>query len=707
MHSQSGSIGSICFDGIEIDVDGHRLRVDGADVALERKAFTVLVLLARQPGRVFSRQEILDTVWGHVHVTPGVLNRIVTLVRQALGDSAETHRYLHTVHGVGYRFDLPATSTTSATANVVASTQAEAPLTAAIITDAAGGSTKPTASHRVRAAAWAIPLLVLLALAGWKLWTNVQSAPSTNSAPVAERSVAVLPLVNAGGDPEQQFFADGISENLIEALSKLDGLHVIGRISSFQFRNAREDTGVIGTKLGVAYLVSGSVQRAGDTVRIHTELVSTKDGRTMWTGRYDRPYKDLFALQDEMAMAISNALHVKLLSTQLASDQEDRPPSGNIDAYNFYLQGLKHWHDQDFSQLAESMTKAVHLDPGYALAWAYLSGAWSTVAVLSNEAPAVAREHMRESRLAADNALHLAPGLGAAHAALAYLQFYTFDHRGALAECRRAVQLAPRDGTVLNGCGFVLGGIGKLGEAIRLRERLFSIEPLFTVNYFQYAKLLAATGRLDEAEKYLRTSEEVAKPSPLGHLRLAVLRGDATAALEIARQASPHNRDFYMTLAAQIGPDRAAADKWLADMLADTTWVEQRSRDDNRYQIAQVYALRRDVGHTLEWLERSFAANPSSSLFLLADPVLLRFRDDPQFIAFCKKLGLPPPSESEALSIDQIRAAIPGKAAEKNPVNAKLTLRPPTLLPRMTVPYIRATAHNFDASGFVLVALTK
>jgi TolB-like protein/Tfp pilus assembly protein PilF len=486
---------------------------------------------------------------------------------------------------------------------------------------------------------------------------DVKAAIAASTA-IPQKSIAVLPLVNGGGEG-QQFFSDGLSEALIIALSQFDGLKVIGRNSSFLFRDTKDGSAVIGRKLGVAHLLEGSVQHAGDMVRVSVELIDVASGQTRWSQQYDRPYKDLFKLQDEITQAIAGALQAKLVSPGAAAQHSDRPPSGNIDAYNAYLQGLKYWHDQAFPKAAGYMARAVQLDPGYALAWAHLSGSWSTVAAFLNEAPAVARGHMREARLAADKALQLAPGLGPAHAALAYLQFYHFDFRGAWSECRRAVQLAPDDGTVLNGCGYTLTGMGKLGEAIRLRERLLSIEPLYTVNYVQYARLLAATGRLDEAEKYLRTGEEVAEPYPMEHLKLAVLRGDANAALEIATQASPHDRNLAMALATQIGPDRAAADKWLADMLADKTWVESIDGDgyDNRYKIARVYALRGDAGRTLEWLERSLASNPSRALFLLADPFLLRFRDDPRFIAFCKRLGLPPPSTSEALSIDQIRTA--------------------------------------------------
>jgi tetratricopeptide (TPR) repeat protein len=298
------------------------------------------------------------------------------------------------------------------------------------------------------------------------------------------------------------------------------------------------------------------------------------------------------------------------------------------------------------------MTQAVQLDPAYAAAWAYLSGSWSTVATFSNEAPALAREHMRKARLAADKALQLAPGLGPAHAARAHLQFYTFDHRGALTECRRAVLLAPDDGTVLNGCGYTLAGIGKLKEAIRLREHLLSVEPLYNVNYFEYAKLLLATGRLDEAAKYLRIAESLTQPkSPPSRqfMYVAIARGDVKTAQDVARSQPSPWREMNLAIATQISPDRTAADAALAKALAS-----KARADINPYLVAQAYALRGDADKTVAWLERTPAHD---LLFMLADPIVLRLRNDPRLIAFCEKTGLPPPGESEALSIDHIRAA--------------------------------------------------
>lgn len=652
----------LAFDDVVIDVAGRRLWRGEIEQPLEPKAFGVLVLLAGSPGQVFGRDEILDAVWGHRHVTPGVLNRVMTLLRHALGEDARAARYLHTVHGVGYRFDLPAGA-----AVPEADPPAADPVASALPAGAQVPPRRRTSDHlpppRRRAWWWLAPLLlVALALAGWRWWPTAQApAHATSPTPAVaavDRSIAVLPLVNASRDPDQQFFSDGLSDNLIDALSKFEDLKVIGRMSSFQFREGKDDAKAIGAKLGAAYLVDGRVQHVGDAVRINANLIRVADGATVWAEHYDRPYNNLFALQDEIASAVARALRAKLLSPESAAKHDDRPPSGSLEAYTAYLQGLKYWHEERFDKAGEYMHQAVQIDPGYAMAWALLSGSWSTVATLWNEPPAVAREHLRIARDAADKALQLAPALGAAHAARCYLDVYGFDQQGALAECRRAVQLAPGDGTVLNGSGYVFAQVGKLGEAIQARKQLLSIEPLYIINYQQYARLLMLAGRLDEAEKYLRTAESLPQTKPYWRfsavffrILVSLARGDADAAMHIAAQMPAENRDQYAALAAQIGPDRAAADAALANVLASKAKV-------GPYLVAQIYALRGDAGHAVEWLQR---ATPHDLIFLPLDPIILRLRDDPRFIAFCKQKGLVAPGENEALSLDQIRAANAGK----------------------------------------------
>ena len=370
----------ILFDRVEIDLTGRRLFVDGVEVPLEPKAFAVLALLAREPGRAFARDDILDAVWGHRHVTPGVLNRIITLLRHALGEQAHNAQYLKTVHGVGYRFDLPAPAS-GEQAEAAGSVVAPAPIPRAIETVAAAivandeialaadappslppaSSLGRTGILRSRVVVYGFLLLPLLIAASWWLWQR----HSTDTDPPVheeEQGIAILPLVTATGNASQQFFADGISENLINTLSQYEGLRVIGRTAAFRFRDSKDKATDIGTKLGVAHLVEGSVQRDGDNVRIGIELIRSNDGSTAWSRRFDRPYEDLFALQDEIALAVAGALQVKLLHARPSMIEGGRPDSGNLDAYDAYLRGTHDMQDNPAKSI-EEFELATRLDP--------------------------------------------------------------------------------------------------------------------------------------------------------------------------------------------------------------------------------------------------------------------------------------------------------------------------------------------------------
>jgi len=478
-------------------------------------------------------------------------------------------------------------------------------------------------------------------------------APTSPQTKADARSIAVLPLVNASNDPDQQFFSDGLSENLIDSLSRFDGLKVIGRTSAFQFRDSKDDSATIGRKLGVSYLLSGSVQRAGDIVRISASLIKAADGSTLWAEHYDRPYKNLFALQDEIAKSVAGILRARLLPGA-AAQQSDRPPSGNMDAYAAYLHAMQFFYQGDSREMIKYQTLATRLDPGYAAAWAYLSVAWARLGF--SEAGEQAQSDYRQARIAADKALVLAPDLGLTHAVRGNLLLGAdFDWQGALTEFRRGVELAPGIGAIHSGYSRALAATGQVHEAIVQKQLALSIDPRMVPERFRYVDLLVAKGRLDEAEKEVEAAIElsgITKPRTRYRLWFALLRGDAKAALDAARQADPDMRDLSLAFAAQIGPDRAVADAALAKFLRNHgDWGERQP-----YDLASLYALRGDVDKTVEWLDRIWARRDYGIQNVLYDPMLLRFRNDPKFIAFCTKIGLPPPSESEALSIAQIRA---------------------------------------------------
>ncbi|HET7674369.1 MAG TPA: hypothetical protein VFL54_02500, partial [Gammaproteobacteria bacterium] len=333
-------------------------------------------------------------------------------------------------------------------------------------------------------------LALLLAIGGAFLWrleraqapAAVASATASAqkvTAPAAlipAKSIAVLPLVNESGNPDERYFSDGLSEDLITALSQFGELKVIGRNSSFQFRNSKYDSKTIGKKLGVAHLLEGSVRHAGDTVRVSVELVNAADGSTLWSQRYDRRYKDLFALQDEITSAVAGALKARLLPAAGSVAQSDRPPSGNLDAYAAYLRAKSYATantDADFRKAIDVYGTAIRLDPHYAAAFAGLSAVWATWSAASLSG-AAARQAYAQAAAAATTAVTLDPNLAAAYSARGEIMILAgLDWNGAEAEYRRALQLAPNDGQTKAVLGQLLAALGQTRQAVRLtREAL-------------------------------------------------------------------------------------------------------------------------------------------------------------------------------------------------------------------------------------------
>ena len=491
--------------------------------------------------------------------------------------------------------------------------------------------------------AWLAVAIAAAAVAAYclidKPWI-ARPPPPAAFAPTA-RSIAVLPFVNMSGDQSQEYFSDGVSEDLIVTLSQFPGLKVIGHSSSFQFRDAKEDSRNIGAKLGVAHLLEGSVRRSGDMVRVSAQLINTADGSAQWSERYDRPYKELFALQDEITRAVAMALRTKLMPGEHTVAQSDKPPSGNLEAYNALLQGRFYFSritEADMRKAIEYYTLATELDPNYALAWSWVSRAWSNLSADFLEG-APAQSAYAKARAAADRALTLAPDLAFAHLARAdLLEFADFDWRGAEAEYRQALALAPSDAPAQFGLGQLLASLGDADQAIELTRQALATEPLRANVYYWLGSYYLGINRLDEAERAIRRAIELQPTAQSFHGQLAIIeikRGRAQEALAAAQQEPPGAwQDAALALAHQIGADPSAADTTLRTLIDKNASLAP-------YQIAQVYALRNDAKETFAWLDRAWSLRDPGIQYLLLDPFILRYRDDPRFTAFCRKVGLP------------------------------------------------------------------
>ena len=481
--------------------------------------------------------------------------------------------------------------------------------------------------------------------------------PPASAVPaVSEKSIAVLPLANGSGDKDQQYFSDGLSENLIVALSQFAGLKVIGRNSAFQFRDSKEDSKTIGARLGVAHLLEGSVQRAGDVVRISAELISAADGSTLWSQRYDRPYKDLFALQDEITTTVAGALKARLLANAVTPAQNDRPPGGNLEAYNAFLQGKfyqSRGNEADFRTAIQQYESATRLDPRYALAFAELSRTWSALAG-QHLSGAEAADGFTRARTAVTTALTLDPDLAAAHWARGYLLIVSdFDWAGSEAEYRRAEQLAPNDGRAKYELGRMMSILGRPDEAVTLTRAALAIDPLSARWHGWLAVYLTATGALEEARQTVAKAIALQPLAVTFHYHLVIIEilSDNPAAALAAAEGEPpgiwHN--IAVAIARQIGPDRAAADAALKLI------IDEQSELD-AYQIAEVYAVRKEPDKVFEWLDRAWGARDPGIGGLLSDALLIAYRDDPRFAAFCKKAGLPTTTTAKVQRIPDAKA---------------------------------------------------
>jgi TolB-like protein/Tfp pilus assembly protein PilF len=501
----------------------------------------------------------------------------------------------------------------------------------------------------------AIIVILALALAYFALDKFVL-APRRATAPLApspestrgvavRNSIAVLPLANEGGNADEQYFSDGLSEDLITALSQFSGLKVIGRTSSFQFRDGHADSRAIGEKLGVAHLLAGSVRRVGDVVRISAELVNASDGSTLWSQRYDRPYKDLFKLQDEITATVAAELKAKLVADGSAAPQSDRPPGGSLDAYNAYLRGMFDRARDDeagYRSAVEHFTEATVADPRYAQAFAACALSKASLAAGYLAGDDLLRT-LAEARTAADKALTLEPDNAMGHRARALL-YLLGDRawRDAEAEYRQALKLAPNDPANDIEYSRVLATLGRLDEAVAAARRALVTDVLNAEAHYNLALFLIGQGRYDDAERAARRALELQPTSNFAGWALATVqlqRGDVAAALaSIQKMPLGPWRDTLVALSAQLGADRAAADAALKKLIAEQAeW--------GAYQIAETYAVRKEPDRLFEWLARAWDNHDAGVGLTLYDAYLAPYRSDPRFAAFCAKAGLPTPQD--------------------------------------------------------------
>jgi serine/threonine protein kinase/tetratricopeptide (TPR) repeat protein len=453
---------------------------------------------------------------------------------------------------------------------------------------------------------------------------------------VNDKSIAVLPFVDMSEHRDQEYFSDGLSEELIDKLTNVADLRVPARTSSFYFKGKQTTIADIAKALGVAHVLEGSVRKSGDTLRVTAQLIRVDNGYHVWSETYDRKLEDLFKVQDEIATAVVGALKLKLLEPPSMKDRQTAIPA----AHDQYLIGRQLLSGGNYTvdrNAAEAFRRAVNLDPNYASAWAGLAEA-----TLDADPTSVAEFNAmrQEAQTAADKAIALRPDLADGYIARGYIRsLHLRDFQGADEDFRRALSIDPENSDALyRYSNSVLMPTGRLDEAVAMAEQAVKSDPLnadawarLGGNQFYRGEYLAARESWQRSLEINPRQSWVASSVALTFL----LMGEPAKALPMSQGAS--DEEFRLQGAALAEHDLGnvkAAEQRLDELIA-------KHADDSAFQISQVYAWWGDRGKAFQWLDRAYAQHDSGVAIVKVDPLLKSLRPDPRYKAFLHKMNLP------------------------------------------------------------------
>ena len=477
--------------------------------------------------------------------------------------------------------------------------------------------------------------------------TASATAPGAHRGTASELpSIAVLPFVNMSRDEENEYFADGLSEELLNVLAKIRGLRVASRTSAFFFKGKTIDIPTVAQKLNVATILEGSVRKSGKRVRITAQLVQVATDSHLWSATYDRELDDIFAVQDDIAQSVVTELRAALLgesgsaASAAAKAEVKAAATGRADnpeAHRLYLQGrfyIERMTEADLGRAVDYFRQAITLDPDFALGWAGLSRALWTQAGYGWLPVA---EGFKQAREAAKRSLAIAPDLAEGHAALGHvLQSSDWNWKGAEDEFHRALALAPGNAEVLRSFASQAGMLGRHNEAIELLRRAVALDPLSASSHRLLGLRCVIYGRYDEATAALRAALDLNPNSGLAHCFLSIVdlfQGHAVEALELGRrEALPDFRLLAISLAEHSLGHAAESDKAMAQLIAD-------HGHSAGYQVAEAFAWRGEKERAFEWLERAYAQRDPGLGHSLNDQFFKPLHDDPRWPVFLKKMG--------------------------------------------------------------------
>jgi TolB-like protein/DNA-binding winged helix-turn-helix (wHTH) protein/Flp pilus assembly protein TadD len=634
--------GRVRFGIFEVDLRAGELRKHGLRVRLQEQPFKVLAMLLERSGEVVTREELQKKLWPadtFVDFDHG-LNKVINKIREALSDSAENPRFVETVARRGYRFlaevkvadPTPVHNPDLATQHRPTGETGDRP-------GLLGEPARP--KHLLSSLAWKTSgcvLLLLLAasVATWQLH-------SRNSPSPVIRSLAVLPLESLSSDASQDYFADGMTDELISNLGQISALRVISRTSVMAYKHASKPLPQIARELNVDAVVEGTVLRSGDQVRITAQLIEASSDKHLWSQSYQGELRDTLALQSQVARAIADQIRINLNPQEQAALKTARVV--NPEAYESYLKGRYFWNKRTADGLKVALAyfnQAIEEDPKYARAY---SGLADTYALLGDWQYAVMtpKEALPKAKAAAERALELDSALGEAHNSLAFcLDGFDWNFESAGEEFRRAIELNPGYATAHHWYAWHLSLLGRYEEAIAEMRKAQNLDPLSLIISADLAELLVIAHQYDESILESRKTIEMDPNFALAHSQLGQaylqkeMHDEAIAEMQRAVQLSGGSPTIIASLArAYVASGRR--------MEAEKLLKELKKRSNPTYshasEIAVVCAALGDKDQAMNWLEKGYQErfNPG----VLLRPGFDSLRSDARFEDLVRRIGLP------------------------------------------------------------------
>ncbi len=635
------------FGAFTVDLVSRELWKDVQKLPLQERPFQILAILLERRGELVTRDELRQRLWSPDTFVDfeHSINTAINKLRETLGDSGDHPRFIETLPRRGYRFiapieflehappapvsePLPDLPPKNSTGPQLVSPRTDVDLTPAF-------RQKPefraNALRRYRMLLAAILTLVVAAV-GFDIWRK-QARHADDPG-----SVAVLPFADLSPNHDQEYFSEGLSEEILNALTRIPDLRVVARTSAFQFKGKNEDSRVIGKKLNVTNLLEGSVRRDGNHVRITVQLIDARNGYHVWSESFDRDAKDILSIEEEIAKSVCAAVSPNFHAAIGSGAPIAKTTSP--EAYEAFLQAryFAHMQDADSGHKAIAYaTKAIQLDPDYAAAYALRAGVEVQAGGLLWIDSAKSIDAARQD---AERSLALDPNLGDGYRVLSQIQA-SIDSNCRIAETslRKAVELDPHDPDNLGSSAILSMCQGRLEEAVIGFRRELQLDPLRPMEYLFLAQALRDLGRYDEANAALTKALDIdANGTSMIHEvagEILLLQGRPQEALiEMQKEPAGIYRDTGEALAYHALGRRRDSDAALARLLAEHS-------NDGAYQIAQVYGYRGEVDEAFRWLDRARAQHDTGLLWVKTDLKLNSLRNDPRYPELMKQLNLP------------------------------------------------------------------